>query len=129
VGCAAVWVGGVAALCWLAVLRRPGWAAAVPRMSRVAGWAVLGVALSGATTALTRVQSWSDLQTGYGVVVLLKVAALGALVAIGAGQRRAARSTTVGSRRALVARSVVELLVMVLTFALAAGLADTPPPV
>ena len=127
--CAAVWVGGVAALCWLTVRRRAGWAEAVPRLSRVAGWAVFGVAVSGATTALTRVQSWSDLGTGYGVVVLLKVAALALLVTVGAGQRRAARSATVGSRRALVARTVIELLLMVLTFALAAGLADTPPPV
>jgi putative copper export protein len=89
---------------------------------------VLALALSGLVTALTRVQSWSALATGYGVVVLLKVGALGVLVVLGARQRRGLAAGPRVDRRTFVALAGTELLVMALVFALAAGLAGTPPP-
>jgi len=128
VAAAVIWVGGLLAVSWLVLRQQPGWPSALRRFSWLAGWAVLALALSGLVTALTRVQSWSALATGYGVVVLLKVGALGVLVVLGARQRRGLAAGPRVDRRTFVALAGTELLVMALVFALAAGLAGTPPP-
>lgn len=129
VSSAAMWVAGLAAVSWLALRGRPGWPDAVRRFSRLAGWAVLALVVSGTVTALTRVQSWSDLHSGYGIVLLLKVEAFVLLVLAGAVHRRRLAARAMPGRLTFLALACCELVLMVLTFALAAGLADTPPPV
>src|SRR4051812_23907433 len=72
---AAVWVGGLLAL---VVLRRPlGDALGVVarRYSTVALWCFVALGVSGVMSATTRLGSWSDLATPYGVLVLVKVLA------------------------------------------------------
>lgn len=85
---ATVWVGGLLALVLLH--RRLGGALAVVarRYSAVALWCFVALGLSGVMSASTRLGSWSDLATPYGVLVLVKVAAFVALGAAGALHRR-----------------------------------------
>jgi putative copper resistance protein D len=122
-------VGGLAAVGWLVLRQRPGWAQAPARFSPVAGWAVLVVAVSGEVTALTRIRTFDDLGTGYGTVVLVKVACLLVLVALGALHRRRLRRAQPTDGAGFVRLAGVELVLMVVTFAVATALADTPPPV
>jgi putative copper resistance protein D len=129
VAAAATWVGGLAAVGWLVLRQRPGWAQAPARFSPVAGWAVLVVAVSGEVTALTRIRTFDDLGTGYGTVVLVKVACLLVLVALGALHRRRLRRAQPTDGAGFVRLAGVELVLMVVTFAVATALADTPPPV
>ncbi|MGH3715750.1 MAG: cytochrome c oxidase assembly protein, partial [Micromonosporaceae bacterium] len=124
---AAVWAGGLYAL--LLARRLPGLPGAASRYSRAAGWCFAIVAVSGTVNALSRLDL-SDLDTGYGRVVLAKVAALGGLGLLGLWQRRrglvALRTGVPGAFRRY---AVVELLLFAATFGLAAALARTPPPV
>ena len=143
---AAVWVGGLLAL---VVLRRPlGDALGVVarRYSRVALWCFVTLGVSGVMSATTRLGSWSDLATPYGVLVLVKVLAFVALGVAGAWHRRltldridatgATSSGATGSGstggprgRLFVRLAVAESLVMALAFGVATALARSEPPV
>jgi putative copper resistance protein D len=152
---AAVWVGGLLALI---VLRRPlGDALGVVarRYSRVALWCFVTLGVSGVMSATTRLGSWSDLATPYGVLVLVKVLAFAALGVAGAWHRRitldridatsaasasagvtsaasatSSTSSTGGPRGRLFVRlAVAESLVMALAFGVATALARSEPPV
>lgn len=85
---AAVWVGGLLAIVVLG--RRLGDALGVVarRFSAVALWCFVALGISGVLTATTRLGSWGDLATPYGVLVLVKVAALTLLGLAGAWHRR-----------------------------------------
>jgi putative copper export protein len=126
---ASLWVGGLAALGWLALRDRTGWAQAVPRFSQLAFWCVIVLALSGLATTLGRVLSFADLTgTAYGAVVVLKAVLLGGLATLGYLQRRyvVGRSGQVVRDFAVLAGT--ELTLMALALGLAAGLSQTPPP-
>ncbi|GAA2747385.1 cytochrome c oxidase assembly protein [Terrabacter aerolatus] len=143
---AAIWVGGLIALI---VLRRPlGDALGVVarRYSTVALWCFVTLGVSGVMSATTRLGSWSDLGTPYGVLVLVKVLAFTALGVAGVWHRRVtldridgvveSRSTSALARGAESARgrlfvrlAVVETLVMALAFGVATALARSEPPV
>ena len=58
------------------------------RFSSVALWCFVALGISGVLTATTRLGSWGDLATPYGVLVLVKVAALTLLGLAGAWHRR-----------------------------------------
>src|SRR6478736_736561 len=133
---AAVWVGGLLALI---VLRRPlGDALGVVarRYSAVALCCYVTLGVSGVMSATTRLGSWSDLATPYGVLVLVKVLAFAALGVAGAWHRRItldridATSAAGGPRGRLFVRlAVAESLVMALAFGVATALARSEPPV
>jgi putative copper resistance protein D len=131
---AAVWVGGLLAL---VVLRRPlGDALGVVarRYSSVALWCFVTLGVSGVMTATTRLGSWSDLATPYGVLVLVKVLAFTALGAAGVWHRRVTldRIDAVSGDvrgRLFVRLAVVETMVMGLAFGVATALARSEPPV
>lgn len=128
VAAAATWVAGLAAVGWLLVRGRP-WGRALRTYSPIALVAATLVAVSGVVVAVSRVGSPADLVgSGYGVVVLAKVVALGVLVGCGYVQRRVVLAGDPSPRRAFVLVGGVEIIVMALTFALAAGLSQTPPP-
>ncbi len=85
---AAVWVGGLLALI---VLRGPlgeSLGVVVRRYSTVALWCFVTLGVSGVMSATTRLGSWSDLATPYGVLVLIKVVAFSALGVAGVVHRR-----------------------------------------
>jgi putative copper resistance protein D len=131
---AAVWVGGLLAL---VVLRRPlGDALGVVarRYSSVALWCFVTLGVSGVMTATTRLGSWSDLATPYGVLVLVKVLAFTALGVAGVWHRRVTldRIDAVSGDvrgRLFVRLAVVETMVMGLAFGVATALARSEPPV
>jgi copper transport protein len=67
----------------------PGRVEAVKRFSRLAGWTVLVIAVTGAARALDEVGGWRRLlDTGFGRVVDLKVLLFAALLALGALNRQ-----------------------------------------
>src|SRR6478752_2819072 len=146
---AAVWVGGLLALI---VLRRPlGDALGVVarRYSAVALCCYVTLGVSGVMSATTRLGSWSDLATPYGVFVLVKVLAFAVLGVAGVWHRRvtldridetgtsgagaAGTGVAEGARRLrsrlFVRLAVAETLVMALAFGVATALARSEPPV
>jgi copper transport protein len=91
----ALWAGGLPVLCWVLWrgsrdLRAPlGWAAdAVARFSRLALVSIAVIGLTGLYQSWIQLQSWSALiETAYGRVLLLKLALVAAMLALGALNR------------------------------------------
>jgi cytochrome c oxidase assembly factor CtaG/putative copper export protein len=127
---AALWVGGLVAL--LAHGRRKGThlALAASRFSKVALACWIVMAVSGVINAWVRLPLSDLFTSNYGLLVLAKVAALLTLGVFGYFQRqRGVRDVVAtGSGRALVKLAAFEVLVMMITIGIAAGLARTPPP-
>ncbi|WP_017541114.1 cytochrome c oxidase assembly protein [Nocardiopsis halophila] len=127
-----VWVGGLAAVTYHGLVRSGGDAAeAVRRFSAVALWAYIGVAVSGAASALSRLYSLEQLlTTPYGLIMLAKIALFGVLGVIGRRHRRATVPRIAeGGGRALFARLAgVELVIMGAVMGLATTLSRTAPP-
>ena len=127
----AVWLGG---LITLVVLRRTvsteRLVIITQRYSTLALVAVIVVVASGVVNAWVRVGSWSDLSTPYGTLLVIKSAALVALVILGAWQRfYALRRMTAGGRGGFAWFAGVELVIMGAASGVAAALARTAPPV
>jgi putative copper resistance protein D len=125
---AALWCGALAGLV-LTVEHRGQWARVLPRFSQLSLWCVLALLLGGTVAAVDRLGSPAELYaTGYGRLLAAKIAVAAVLVLLGWRNRtiwlpaaRAHRTTAVLSR----SRSLVELAVMAVALALAAGLAAT----
>ncbi|WP_353815324.1 cytochrome c oxidase assembly protein [Agromyces sp. SYSU T00266] len=141
---AAAWLGGLVTI----VLLKPALdgdrlAVVLSRYSTVALVAFIVVAISGYASAALRIGTWDQLATQYGVLVVMKVGALGALGLFGATQRRvmigrmlradAARSGTGAAggsaNRTFWLLVVVELAFMGIASGVAAALARTATPV
>jgi copper transport protein len=127
---AAVWLGGLAALL-LGVRGEPTEtkARAVRRFSAVALFALLAVVGTGVVRSVNEVGSWGALfSTGYGQLVLLKIALIVALIGLGAVNRYRnvprARSSLGGLRRV----SAAELVLALGALGAAAALATLVPP-
>ncbi|KHL11083.1 putative copper resistance protein D [Mumia flava] len=146
---AALWVGGLGALAWIAVRGSRRLGAAVRRFSVLAAWCVALLAVSGVLNAATRLDGWSSLLSRYGLLVGAKVAALVALGVLGWLHRRrtlpafdaadgAGRAaddpsgeTSVLRRRAnraFLRLAAAELVVMGMTVAVAVALSQTETP-
>jgi putative copper resistance protein D len=125
---AALWCGALAGLV-LTVEHRGQWARVLPRFSQLSLWCVLALLLGGTAAALERLGSLGELYaTGYGRLLAAKIAVAAVLVLLGWRNRtiwlpaaRAHRTAAVVSR----SRSLVELAVMAVALAFAAGLAAT----
>ncbi|MGW8566959.1 cytochrome c oxidase assembly protein [Isoptericola sp. NPDC055881] len=138
---AAVWVGGLGALLVAVLTRGDGnddgraAASAVARFSPVAGWCFAAVGLSGIANAWIRMESFGDLLTPYGVLLLTKAVLMVALGAFGFAHRmwvvgRLGRADTRGAVRRLFWRLLaVELLVIGAVSGVAVALGSTAPPV
>ncbi len=128
-----VWVGALAglALLWRGLsARRDASNAAVQRFSTLAGYAFWLVAGSGVVSAAIRVGGLPGLATGYGVLVLLKTAALVVLGVVGDRHRhRTLPALATGAPRAFARLVAVELAVMAVAVGLAAALSVSQPPV
>lgn len=127
---AALWVGGLAAIGWLAAIGDARWGAALPRYSRLALVSVVVLTLSGVLTSALRLHSPAELfSSKYGAIITFKVVLLGGLVVAGWMQRRYVFGGTPILRRHFLAVAALELTTMAMAFALAVALARTPPPV
>jgi putative copper resistance protein D len=127
---AALWVGGLAAIGWLAAIGDARWGAALPRYSRLALVCVVVLTLSGVLTSALRLNSPAELVTSrYGAIVTFKVVLLAGLVVAGWLQRQYVSVGTPMQRRHFLLVAALELTTMTMAFALAVALARTPPPV
>ena len=127
---AALWVGGLAAIGWLAAIGDARWGAALPRYSRLALLCVVVLTLSGVLTSALRLNSLAELVTSrYGAIVTFKVVLLTGLVVAGWLQRQYVFVGTPMQRRHFLLVAALELTTMTMAFALAVALARTPPPV
>ncbi|TCP48533.1 putative copper resistance protein D [Tamaricihabitans halophyticus] len=127
---AALWVGGLIAVLVVGARKSSHLSLAVQRFSRLAlvCWAVMAV--SGVVNALVRVPLGDLLGTEYGLLVLVKLAALIVLGAFGHQQRNRSVRAVVerADGRGLLRLGGVEVLVMLVTIGIAAALSRTPPP-
>ena len=125
-----VWVGGLLALALLRPMLGGDLAATAARYSVLAGWCFAAVALSGLQSALIRVGPWSDLGTRYGVLLMVKTAALLLLGYAGWRHRRSLLAGLGQGRTTAFVRLVAaELVVMGVAFGTAVALARSAPPV
>src|SRR6476469_5162112 len=85
---AAVWVGGLLALIVLRRALGDALGVVARRYSAVALCCYVTLGVSGVMSATTRLGSWSDLATPYGVLVLVKVLAFAVLGVAGVWHRR-----------------------------------------
>ncbi|MEO5920392.1 MAG: cytochrome c oxidase assembly protein [Pseudolysinimonas sp.] len=129
---AGFWLGGLVTITVLRSRLTPARLAAVlPRYSTIALICFIVVAASGYESASIRVVTPENLLTPYGILVLVKVAALGGLGLFGAYQRRIliGRVTATGSPRWFWMVVAAELAFMGVASGVAAALARTSPPV
>lgn len=117
---AALWVGGLGAM--LVLSRHDALGVALPRFSRLAGWSVAVLAVSGALAATARLGSPVELvTTAYGALVLVKVALLGLAAVLGALTRRRLRA----GRVPVLVWAAVEIVVLTGAVGVAATLSRT----
>ena len=121
-----LWVGGLAALGWVALRGSKRLGAGITRFSALAVWAFVIVGVSGLVNASVRLGSIDALLgSTYGRLVLLKVGALVALGVFGYAQRRRIVQQGAGFLRL----ALTELFIMAATIGLAVALSRTPTPV
>jgi putative copper resistance protein D len=123
-----IWVGGLIAL---AVVRnRAGVSQAqVARFSALALFSFALVFVSGLINAQLRIGTLENWMSGYGILVLLKLATIAALGVIGALYRRKLVASITAKPNAFWRIVAVELAIMAIAMGLAAGLSRTAPPV
>lgn len=129
---AAVWLGGLLLMVLVRpLLGRAAMATVVARYSSVALAAFVVVALSGTVRAAIGLEGWAGLLTPYGIILLIKVVALVAIGALGAGYRRRliGGMREDGASRRFWSLIALELALMGMASGAAAALARTPPPV
>ncbi len=142
---AGVWVGGLLALIVLRPTFGSSLGVVVRRYSTLALWCWVTLGVSGVMAATTRLGSWQDLTTAYGVLILVKVAAFLLLGLAGWWHRHSTIATIMSSStargsastkvltgirsRPFVRLAIGETLLMGLTFGVATALARSAPPV
>lgn len=120
------WVGGLAALGWVAWRGSKRFTSALTRYSTLALWAFVLVGVSGLVNAAIRLGTMSALlTTGYGALVIAKAVALIVLAGFGLMQRRRLSESDAG----FLPVAVLELFVMAVTIGLSVALSRTPTPV
>ena len=135
-----VWVGGLAAVTYHAV-RTDGEAPATAahRFSRMALWAYVGVAVSGAASALARLYSFEALfGTEYGLIIVVKIVLFGVLGVFGYAHRKWAVGRIAQAPKGEEGHSFrrwnflrlagVEVLIMAAVIGISVGLGRTAPP-
>nr|WP_274638470.1 cytochrome c oxidase assembly protein [Microbacterium bovistercoris] len=129
---AAVWVGGLVLLVLIRpVMDHDRMVDVVSRYSSIALVAFVVVAVSGVGRAIVGVGSWAGLNSGYGTILIVKVAALVLLGLFGAVYRTrliTAMRTDAASRRRFWSFVVGELIIMGVASGAAVALSRTPPP-
>ncbi|OFE17032.1 cytochrome C oxidase assembly protein [Humibacillus sp. DSM 29435] len=132
---AGVWVGGLLALIVLRPTFGTSLGVVVRRYSTLALWCWVTLGISGVMAATTRLGTWQDLTTSYGVLILVKVAAFLLLGLAGWWHRHStiaalsSKAQTGIRNRPFVRLAIGETLLMGLTFGVATALARSAPPV
>ena len=120
-----IWVGGLAALGWVALRGSKRLPMAIARYSTLALWAIAIVGTSGIANASVRLVGWGDVfGSSYGRLVVAKSVALVVLALFGWRQRK----RIVAQGRGFLTLAVSELLLMAATIGLAVALSRTPTP-
>ena len=123
-----IWVGGLIAL--TVVRYRAGVSQVeVARFSSLALFSFGLVFLSGLINAQLRIGTLENWMSEYGILVLLKMAALAVLGIIGAAYRRKLVASISSKPKAFWRIVGLELAIMAIAIGLAAGLSRTAPPV
>ncbi len=121
-----LWVGG---LFGLIAFMRTAPVRAVERFSSLALWCYVAVALSGLLNAWVRLGRLEYLWSSeYGILVLLKLAAVGALGWFGWRHRTRTIAALTTSKVPFLKLAAGELVLMAATMGLAVALSRTPPP-
>jgi copper resistance protein D len=119
---AALWVGGLAAVLVLVARHRALLDAVLPRYSRLAGWCLAVVTLTGVLNALLRLGTWANLWvTDYGRILLAKTVCLLLLAVLGGLARR----RLAAGRSPVLRWAGTEVAVMAATLGLAAALSQS----
>ncbi len=116
------WVGG---LFGLTQLDKDQKIIALPRFSAIALWSAIAVAVSGAATAFTRLDSISDWQSKYGAITILKIFLTTILIGFGAIHRRWIISSELPSVFRLI---TAEIAIMFGTLFVGSWLSTVAPP-
>lgn len=126
----ATWIGGLAALLLsIGTEASPEKTAAVRRFSRIAGYALAVLCVSGVLRALDEVGAWHDLMTTlFGRLIVLKAALLALLGCLGAVNRYRSVPAADSNLRSLRRIGTVELGVAALALIAAATLSSSLPP-
>ena len=125
----AVWAGGLAALVIVRRRLNDDLLPTVRRYSRMAGWCLGLVAVSGLLGALLRLPELASLTSPYGVLLGVKVAAASVLAGLGLWQRRVGIGRLEAGRpRAFVRVVVLEITVLAAAAGTGVALSRTPPP-
>ncbi len=120
-----LWVGGLAALGWVALRGSKRLGGGIERFSQLAVWAYVLVGISGIVNASVRITNLGDLfGSSYGLLILAKTFALVLLGVFGWAQRR----RIVAAGAGFVRLATTELLVMSATIGLGVALSRTPTP-
>lgn len=120
-----LWVGGLAAVGWVALRGSKRLRPAIARFSTLAAWCLALVAGSGLVNALVRLGSPDELfASSYGWLVIGKIVAVIALGTFGWFHRR----RIVEGRGGFGSLALGELLVMAVTMGLSVALSRTPTP-
>jgi putative copper resistance protein D len=116
------WVGG---LFGLTQLEKQQKIIALPRFSEIALWSAIAVAVSGAATAFTRLDSVAAWQSKYGAITILKIFLTVILIGFGAIHRRWIIASDLPSVFRLV---IAEISVMFGTIFVGSWLSTVAPP-
>lgn len=125
-----LWTGGLLALLLAWRLDSSDLRRSVLRYSRLAGWCLVLVAVSGAANLVARLGLGDSLWTSnYGLLVITKILALALLGGLGYLHRRRTIPDLERQRPiAFLRLAAIELVVFAATIGLAVGLSRTPPP-
>lgn len=125
VAAASVWVGGLAALVWVAIRGSKRLSAALQRYAALATWAFGALAVAGIVNASVRLVRLSDVTaTSYGLIVLVKASLL---VLLGFWAWRVRRQVAAAGA-GLLRLAAVELVIMTIAVGLGVALSRTPTP-
>nr|WP_225311274.1 cytochrome c oxidase assembly protein [Microbispora cellulosiformans] len=126
----ALWVGGLAALCFHALRGQAQIDVAATRFSRMALWCFAGVGVSGVAAGASRLATIGDLFTStYGLLLLVKVAAFAALGFLGWRHRGGTLPRlSAGEPHAFLRLALGEIVLMGATMGVGVALSRTAPP-
>ena len=120
-----MWVGGILAIAMLSDTDRP---IAVPRFSQLALWAAISVVFSGAVNAWARLNFTSAWNSAYAYIVIAKVVATVALVALGYLHRKNLEKKDSINWAGFAKLLTTEAIIMVVTVAMGSWLSSTGSP-
>ena len=120
-----MWVGGILAIAMLSDTDRP---IAVPRFSQLALWAAISVVISGAVNAWARLNFTSAWDSAYAYIVIAKVVATVALVALGYLHRKNLEKKDSINWAGFAKLLTTEAIIMVVTVAMGSWLSSTGSP-